>query len=1509
MKKILFFIYFVVIIAFLFNNYCFGQASCSSRTEYVYFHNTPFVEKICTNYASTFQLDIEPNYFYQCDEYGWCYEYSWYEDITIKKPDGSTAFVITSSMITSGIYILPSGFFNVAGNWGFSFTQSDYCLDWSGTNIITLKVVGTTSNSIGSDEVICNVGGTPQNITNLSLAANSTYTNKWQNKTGAGSWNDISGANLTSYQPSYINQSTIYKRIITTDELGCVSNPSNEVSKYVYSSLTSGSIGSDQEVCYNVSPGTINETASLSGGSSYPNYSYQWYLSTDNTNWNLVSGATGKTYQPSFIFGYRYYRRKTIDASCGETYTNSIQIHGNAELVPGSIGSDQLICNSATPSLISVTAIETGGIGSNSYQWYSSADNFSWSPVSGATGQNYQPGALTSESYYRKAIINSCRTAYTNSVTIDVRPPLSSGSIGNNQTVCYNEPPSLVATLINPSGASNSFTYAWESSQDNLSWSPIPGANLVSYQPPALHQTTYFRKKIIDANCPFVYTNTVTVTVRPLFSSGSIGTNQNICNGNIPILLSNVAAPSGGQGPYTYTWETSMNAIDWSIITGVNSPTYQIGSLTVTTYYRRKVTDATCGNGYNNTVTVTVKPVFSVGTIGTNQTICINTAPSLISSTASPSGGQGGYTYFWESSLNGTDFNNISGATGETYQPGVLSQTTYYRRHVTDASCGNAFTNTIKITVRSSFFSGTIGSDQTVCYYQTPYIISSNVPASGGSGLYTYEWQRTENGTDWMTIPGATMNEYQPVNLAVTTKYRILVTDAICGNGGYTNIVTVTVRPIFKAGNIGYSETICYGYSPAVVVSKVAPSGGSGSYTYEWSSGNNGINWNLIPSATGETYQPGILTQTTYFRRKVLDVCGSGYSLNDTVTVRPALVPGSISSNQSICYNTAPSRFTSLSLPSGAMGVYTHQWQSSTNNVSWNNIAGATSDEYQPLPMVSSLYFRRVETSGSCGTVQTNSIFITLNSQLVGGSIKSDETICFGHSPGTMITNTAPVGGTGAYSYQWQKLVGTIWIDISGATTETFTSNALLSNSYFRRTETSGSCGTVISNQITKTVLQQFSGGIIGSSQTISYKTAPILLTSLQSPSGATLPYTFQWMKSEDNSYFVNVNSATSETFQPGNLDLNTYFKRVTSNSTCGSVETNTVTITVTNQLLPGIVTSDQTICFKSAPNLLTGSAPSGGTGLFSFQWMKSFNNTDWFNAEGEVGSSIQPGILTENTYFRRGVTSGANSSFSNSVKVTVYQPLNIPITDAKSFYCKGTSFQLSVLNPVYVSYKWYDSSQNYLQDGTKINVTNFSSDKKYYLKAVNSLGCFSDYVEIPLFVDNVYAGFTNDITIVTLGSAVKFTDTSVNPNSVSWNFFEGDIIHETSPVHYYNTLKGSNANKFDVKLNVVSPNGCLDSLLKKDLIIVINNVTGIESNEIVTFSYYPNPVAEKLYLNSSKRIRTVKIFTVSGNIIESLKFNDESIIIDLEKHKSGIYFLEINGAQETKKVIKIIKQ
>jgi hypothetical protein len=2058
MRKFLAFFYSTLIIILLSNNYSFGQ-SCNSNSQ-----NVEDFNSICVNSGSTTTLHGYYNHFYACDKYGWCDEYWWANPITVKRPDGSVALVIDPSELSADSYwnfsyVFPSGFFNVVGNWDISYLSEDYCSGSNYTASFIVKVVGVYSNSIGSDEVICNVGGTPQNITNLSLASNSTYTNKWQNKTGAGSWNEISGATLTSYQPSYINQSTVYRRIITTTELGCVSSPSNEVSKYVYPALTNGAIGGNQDVCYNVSPGVIGETIAPTGGGSYPNYSYQWYLSNDNTNWNPITGATSKTYQPSFTLGYTYFKRKTIDASCGETYTNSIQIHGYNDLTPGTIGSDQLICYGATPSIISVAGVETGGIGSNTYQWYSSPDNSSWSAASGSsTGQNYQPPALTSKTYYRKAIINSCKTLYTNTVTIDVRTNLTSGSIGNDQTICYNDTPAIIATLENPSGASNSFTYAWESSLNNSSWNPIPGANLVSYQPPALPQTTYFKKRVIDANCNSQYTNTVTVTVRLAFSIGSIGSSQTICNGITPTILTNATAPTGGQGTYTYLWESSLNNTDWSIITGATESSYQPGALTATKYYRRKVTDALCGNGYNNTVTITVKPVFSVGSIGSAQTICINTTPALLTST-SPSGGMGVYSYYWENSLNGTDFNAISGATSETYQPGVLSQTMYYRRHVNDVSCGGGYTNIVQISVRSSVTIGTIGADQTICYSSSPSLLTTTLPASGGSNSFTYTWESSIDNSNWNSISGANGTSFQPPVLTAKTYYRKSVTD-LCGSG-YTNTITITLRPDVNVGTIGTNQTICYNQAPALLTTDIAPTGGTGTFTWLWESSPNNSLWSPISGATNESLQPAILNSTTYYRRKVINPCSSGYTNTIVVTVRPDLIAGAISNSQTICYNTAPALLVTSSFPTGGTGSFTYQWQNSVNNSTWNNIIGATSETYQPGAMPASLYYRRSETSGSCGTVYTISLYINVNSQLASGTVKSDQTICYGTPPSIFLTNTYPTGGTGSFTYQWQKLVGSLWTDIPTANSETYISGALTSTTYFRRSETSGTCGTVNSNQITVTVHSQFLPGVIGSSQTVNYAGVPTELVSVQSATGGIGSFTYQWQHSIDNSSWSNVPGATSENFQPpaltvkkyykrlttdgscGTIETNvltinvnsllvpgaivanqticyntvpaqlttsviptggngtylyqwqkmddgtnwtnitaangdsyqpvvlikttyfrkrvtsasiddytnivtvtvhdnfipgvigadqtvcysetpaslnsvslpsggnesytnqwksslnssswtvvtgatdsyyeppaltvktyykkvvtdlcggketniitvnvnplftpgmigdnqtivfnnipqkldvstvatggtgsftyqwqksidnvtwtnitsandpfyqptatsqtTYFKRLTTSGSCGTKETNIITITVTTEILvgtiginqticyeaapallttitgpsagvvinsqnwmksedavewsdistatsdtyqsgvlnktmyfrkkmvtagngtiftnivtitvntafapgtigsdqsvcktyaaapitttvlpigqmiqnlwqisdnnaswtditgatndyydagvltatkffrkkvtgscgtgytnsvkitindelqggtigsdqsiaynttpsaltgtlptggsgtftyqwyysvnnidwqvvitsgdgkdyqpgilsqktyfkrkvtggscgekysnivtvtvfdsilPGVVSDAQSICYNTAPSLLSGTSPGGGTGQYSYQWQYSLQGVTWTDIASEVGISYRPDVLKVNTYYRRAVTSGNSTVYSNFVMIKVFDQVGLPVTDLKTSYCRGSVVNINIVNPAYLSYKWFDSGHAYVMDGTKYTLSSITTGNTVYVKSLNLNGCLSDYLEQKIIVDNVKAGFTQDITTVTLGDAIKFTSTSVNASTYAWNFFEGDIITETNPVHYYNTL-GVNSKKFDVKLTVTSPSWCIDSLSQIGIITVVNNVTGIESNKAATFTYYPNPVKEKLFLKSDEIIKTVKILNINGKMIQSLSFDSEIAIVDFSLLKSGIYLLEISGLKNSKEIIKIIKQ
>jgi LruC domain-containing protein len=119
---------------------------------------------------------------------------------------------------------------------------------------------------------------------------------------------------------------------------------------------------------------------------------------------------------------------------------------------------------------------------------------------------------------------------------------------------------------------------------------------------------------------------------------------------------------------------------------------------------------------------------------------------------------------------------------------------------------------------------------------------------------------------------------------------------------------------------------------------------------------------------------------------------------------------GTIGSNQTICSGNTPSALTNVTSPSGGSG-YSYQWQSSSNNSTWNNIGGASSITYSPGTLTSSTYIRRV-VSSSCNTpVNTAPILITVNPANTAGTASSNPTLCIN----TALTNItiATTGATG----------------------------------------------------------------------------------------------------------------------------------------------------------------------------------------------------------------------------------------------------------------------------------------------------------------------------------------------------------------------------------------------------------------------------------------------------------------------------------------------------------------
>ena len=100
-----------------------------------------------------------------------------------------------------------------------------------------------------------------------------------------------------------------------------------------------------------------------------------------------------------------------------------------------------------------------------------------------------------------------------------------------------------------------------------------------------------------------------------------------------------------------------------------------------------------------------------LASIASDQTICYNTAPDLLTSTAS--GGDGTYTYQWQDSPDGISWTDISGATSDTYQPPTLPNTTYYQLIVDDETCTPVTTNSAIITVYDELLAS-INTDQSI---------------------------------------------------------------------------------------------------------------------------------------------------------------------------------------------------------------------------------------------------------------------------------------------------------------------------------------------------------------------------------------------------------------------------------------------------------------------------------------------------------------------------------------------------------------------------------------------------------------------------------------------------------------------------------------------------------------------------------------------------------------------------------------------------------------------------
>jgi hypothetical protein len=120
-----------------------------------------------------------------------------------------------------------------------------------------------------------------------------------------------------------------------------------------------------------------------------------------------------------------------------------------------------------------------------------------------------------------------------------------------------------------------------------------------------------------------------------------------------------------------------------------------------------------------------------------------------------------------------------------------------------------------------------------------------------------------------------------------------------------------------------------------------------------------------------------------------------------------------------------------------------------------------------------------------------------------------------------------------------------------------------------------------------------------------------------------------------------------------------TYRVRITGGNTCPNTTGCAVqTITVQNAISNNTISAAQTICNGTTPATILGSTPLGGNGTYTYSWQQSTTSASsgFSNISSTNVKDYTPDALSQTTWFRRRVTSGActTQNISAAIQITV---------------------------------------------------------------------------------------------------------------------------------------------------------------------------------------------------------------------------------------------------------------
>ena len=1204
-----------------------------------------------------------------------------------------------------------------------SCVSTSDAVEVSVTPVISNNTIKTSNNTVICENSIADeiTGTQPE-------GGSGTYTFRWEISTAGaeGPYTTASGvSDEQNYAPGALSTTTWFRRAVTSGT--CNTHFSQPVKITVYKPIANNTITGEATICEAETPALLKGSQPSQGDG---NYIFRWEMSHDGTTFQAATGDNnGINYAAGPLTTTTYFRRVVSGGPCGTNISNLVKVTVNPRIQNNSIAAVSPICSGQQATLLQSSANLMGGNGSYTYKWLYSTNgangNYTEAPGNN-TSTSYDPGKLTQTTWYKREVVSGACSSMSPAVEVTVHPLPAAPTVAP-VTICENTSATLKVQA-------TSGTYKWytsETATDEIH----TGLNFAT--PALATTTTYYVESVSTNGCGSPQRAAVTVTVNKNIGNNALtaASQQPICSGQVPGLIAGLQ-PEHGNGTYTYRWERSITGPDngFAAIAGATAKDYQPQALTATTWFRRVVISGPCAENVSQPVKIEVLPVIGNNSITNAQTICEGTVPADLSGSL-PSGGNGNYTYQWQSSTDGSTFTTAAGVSNEQHYtaPEALTQTTWFRRVITSGPCQQDVSAAVKVTVQPAITGNSlISGEQTICAGATPTSITGVTP-KGGGGTYTYVWETSTDGTTYTDAPGTRTNaSYQPQALTQSTWYRRKVTSGTCES--YSAAIKVTVTATIASNSISESQTICTNTAPQTLLGS-QPTGGNGTYTYRWEYSTTGANATDFRAATesntGKDFMPGMLSTTTWFRRVVMSEACTSISNVVKVEVTPVISRNIVTLSQSIYAGQTPAPLTG-STPEGGNGSYTYLWQMSENGKDYISApVPNTGKNYAPGAVTKDTWYRRVVYSGGCELV-SEPVKITVTPAIGNNNIQADQTICFGNKPATLGGST-PAGGEGGYTYIWQQsTVGPNagWTTATGTSnTQSYNPPALSQHTWYRRVVISGP-NTHTSEPVMITVKPAMSNNKISTSQTVCFNTAPSTITGTL-PTGGSGTYGYLWeisTEGPDKGFTTAPGANNKQDYTSAPLTQTVWLRRVVTSESCDRLVSEAVKITVTPKT-KAPEAKDAVVCSGSKATLTANG--SGGR----IEWYASAVG----GTPLAVGSSFTTPVLTQNTsYYVQEVAQSCGSE-RKEVKVSVQEPTASAGPDMT--VVKGRSVELKATGGV--KYTWTPAET--LSDPNAANPTASPEVTTTYTVSVETEGgcIFTDQVTVTVlphvFIPNTF--------------------------------------------------------------------------------------------------------------------------------------------------------------------------